>query len=334
MSFRKIKLRLAKWSVWMAISIATGGAWIFYFTDAPTLATNLLILEAHPVAYSTIAILSATTFVFGGFMREQVCIYMCPWPRIQAAMMDESSLTVGYRDWRGEPRGKHRKAAGSESLGDCIDCEACVNVCPMGIDIRDGQQLACINCALCIDACDDVMQKIGKPRGLVDYMRLSERETKTENTNFRSFCRHVLRPRVLLYAGLWAGTGAALVFGFFVRPELEYSVAPIRNPIFVTLSDGSIRNTYDFRIRNRHGEDRPFLVFLDEELPFDLRVGQNGENPVFIAADSTALLRVHVTANSESTAANAPRTDIGFWVEDGVSGDRAFSESVFNGDGG
>jgi cytochrome c oxidase accessory protein FixG len=115
------------------------------------------------VAYATVGILTATTFVFGGFMREQVCIYMCPWPRIQAAMMDEDTITVTYREWRGEPRGKGKDR---ENLGDCIDCNACVNVCPVGIDIRDGQQLECITCALCIDACDDIMAKIGKPRGL------------------------------------------------------------------------------------------------------------------------------------------------------------------------
>ena len=105
MSFRKARIRMAKWAIWLAISIATGGAWVFYFTDAPSLAADLIALEAHPIAYTTIAILAATTFVLGGFMREQVCIYMCPWPRIQAAMMDETSLTVAYRDWRGEPRG-------------------------------------------------------------------------------------------------------------------------------------------------------------------------------------------------------------------------------------
>jgi cytochrome c oxidase accessory protein FixG len=123
------------------------------------------------VAYATIGILTATTFVFGGFMREQVCIYMCPWPRIQAAMMDEDTITVAYREWRGEPRGKGKDR---DDLGDCIDCNACVNVCPVGIDIRDGQQLECITCALCIDACDDIMAKIGKPRGLIDYIALTD----------------------------------------------------------------------------------------------------------------------------------------------------------------
>ncbi|MEM9843448.1 MAG: cytochrome c oxidase accessory protein CcoG, partial [Pseudomonadota bacterium] len=169
-SFRKFRLRISKWTAWLLISVATGGAWVFYFADAPTLAVDLFTFQAPFVAYSSVAVLTATTFVFGGFMREQVCIYMCPWPRIQGAMMDDDTLTIGYRNWRGEPRGKHVKAESDAPRGDCIDCMACVNVCPMGIDIRDGQQLECITCGLCIDACDDIMAKIGKPRGLIDYL--------------------------------------------------------------------------------------------------------------------------------------------------------------------
>ncbi|MDX1782480.1 MAG: cytochrome c oxidase accessory protein CcoG, partial [Thalassovita sp.] len=130
--FRKARLRVTKWVAWFLIGLATGGAWVFYFTDAPTLLVDLVTLNAHPVAYTTMLILTGTTFFFGGFAREQICIYACPWPRIQAAMMDEDTITIGYRSWRGEPRGKHRKAEGAEKLGDCIDCMACVNVCPMG----------------------------------------------------------------------------------------------------------------------------------------------------------------------------------------------------------
>ena len=157
--FRKARLRLTKWIAWLLIAVATGGAWVFYFTDAPTLLVDLFTMNAHPVAYTTVAILTATTFFFGGIAREQICIYACPWPRIQAAMMDEDTLVVGYRSWRGEPRGKLSRAVEGQEQGDCIDCMACVNVCPVGIDIRDGQQLECITCALCIDACDDVMEK-------------------------------------------------------------------------------------------------------------------------------------------------------------------------------
>src|SRR5690606_28600649 len=148
---RKVALRTAKHAIWIAIAVATGGAWIFYFSDAPYLVMDFVTGQAAPVAYMTVAVLTATTYVFGGLMREQVCTYMCPWPRIQAAMLDEHSLTVTYNDWRGEPRSRHAKkaAAAGKPVGDCVDCNACVVVCPMGIDIRDGQQLECITCALC-----------------------------------------------------------------------------------------------------------------------------------------------------------------------------------------
>jgi len=126
--FRKWRLRLTKWTVWLGIALATGGAWVFYFADAPTLLGDLLSFSAHPAAYITIGILTATTFVFGGFMREQVCIYMCPWPRIQAAMMDPDTITVAYRDWRGEPHKRTQAVKDGAEQGDCIDCMACVNV--------------------------------------------------------------------------------------------------------------------------------------------------------------------------------------------------------------
>ncbi|PLU83608.1 cytochrome c oxidase accessory protein CcoG, partial [Sinorhizobium medicae] len=122
-SLDKIRKRVAKHAIWLAIGVATGGAWIFYFADAPSLLVSLVALDSPPVAYSTIGILTATTYVFGGLMREQVCTYMCPWPRIQAAMLDENSLVVTYNDWRGEPRSRHAKksAAAGEVVGDCVD---------------------------------------------------------------------------------------------------------------------------------------------------------------------------------------------------------------------
>ena len=172
----KTAKRGAKHIVWLLISIATGGAWIFYFADAPSLAVDLFSGEAAAVAYITVAVLTATTYIFGGLMREQVCTYMCPWPRIQAAMLDEHSLTVTYNAWRGEPRSRHMKRMRKEGIGvgDCVDCNACVAVCPMGIDIRDGQQLECITCALCIDACDGVMSKLGLEKGLIAYSTLDD----------------------------------------------------------------------------------------------------------------------------------------------------------------
>ncbi len=328
---RKARLRITKWALWLMIAVATGGAWVFYFTDAPTLLGNLVTLDASPVAYGTIAVLTLTTFTFGGFMREQVCIYMCPWPRIQAAMMDEDTLTVAYRDWRGEPRGKHRKAADADQLGDCIDCNACVNVCPMGIDIRDGQQLACITCALCIDACDDVMDKIGKPRGLIDYMALTDEPRERAGQPPKSVWKHVFRPRTILYTALWSSVGVALLVALFIRSDVDLTVSPVRNPTFVTLSDGSIRNTYDVRLRNKQGEDRAFLVTATSDAEFTVDLEGSGDQTVIVPADATKLQRVYVTAPAGSAAAQSARTDLQIWVEDVEAQERASAGTVFNG---
>nr|WP_239479818.1 cytochrome c oxidase accessory protein CcoG [Actibacterium sp. 188UL27-1] len=328
---QKWRLRVTKWAVWLLIGLATGGAWVFYFTDAPTLAVQLATVSAPAAAYITMAILTATTFVFGGFMREQICIYACPWPRIQGAMMDERSLTVGYRDWRGEPRGKHRKAEGADDLGDCIDCMACVNVCPMGIDIRDGQQLECITCALCIDACDDVMAKIGKERGLIDYLALSDEPAERAGDKPKSVWLHALRPRVLVYTAVWSLIGIGLVFALFIRSDIEIATAPVRNPTFVTLADGTIRNAYDVRLRNKYNTPRQFRLSLTAEDP--LRIALQGTNALSITvpADDTVTQRVYVMAAPRFEAATRPRTDLRLWVEDLESGDRASSATVFNG---
>ncbi|SMX45061.1 cytochrome c oxidase accessory protein CcoG [Actibacterium lipolyticum] len=330
---RKVRLRVTKWVLWLMIALATGGAWVFYFTDAPTLLKDLVTFTAHPVAYTTIAVLAATTFVFGGFMREQVCIYMCPWPRIQAAMMDEDTITVAYRDWRGEPRGKHRKAEGADKLGDCIDCNACVNVCPMGIDIRDGQQLACITCALCIDACDDVMAKIGKPRGLIDYMALTDEPRERAGNPPKSVWKHIFRTRTILYTTLWSAVGIALVVALFIRPDLDLTVSPVRNPIYVTMSDGSIRNTYDVRLRNKHGEVRPFRITVSGDPALRVQVEGTPYQVVDVPADTSKLQRVYVIAPNGSAPALDERTEVRIWVEDTSNGDRASAETVFNGKG-
>ncbi|MGJ8621684.1 MAG: cytochrome c oxidase accessory protein CcoG [Yoonia sp.] len=326
-SARKIRLRLTKWTVWLLISVATGGAWVFYFADAPTLAASLASFTAPPIAWITIAILTATTFVFGGFMREQVCNYMCPWPRIQAAMMDPETLTVAYRDWRGEPRGKKR----IEGAGDCIDCMACVNVCPAGIDIRDGQQMECITCALCIDACNDVMARIGKPRGLIDYLALSDQEEEAKGKPAKRVWQHVLRFRTILYTTLWALIGVGLVFALFIRADIEMTVAPVRNPTFVVLSDGTVRNIYDIRLLNKHGEDREFHLSLrsDDILRIDLE--GTSQNSITVPANQTFLQRVYVSARPNDPAATTDRTDLRFWVEDLISGERAYKDAIFNG---
>lgn len=329
----KIRKTAVKWSAWLLIAVATGGAWVFYFTDAPTLAVNLLTGQAHPVAYITILILTATTFFFGGFFREQICIYACPWPRIQAAMIDEDTLTINYRHWRGEPRGKLQKDEVAEAHGDCIDCMACVNVCPMGIDIRDGQQMACITCGLCIDACNDVMDRIGKPRDLIGYMALTDEIAEIEGKAPKSVWKHVFRPRTIMYTTLWSGIGIALVVALFLRSEIDLNVTPVRNPTFVTLSDGSIRNTYDIRVLNKLGHDADYRISLTSDVAFAMTLEGTEGNIISVPANAQKTQRVYVVAGPDSVAALADRTDLRLWVEEVGDTRRVHHDTIFNGKG-
>lgn len=303
----KIGKRLSKWTVWLLIAVATGGAWIFYFADAPTLARDFIAGDAAPVAYATVGVLTLTTFVLGGFMREQVCIYMCPWPRIQTAMLDEKSLIVTYKDWRGEPRTRGVKKAedGYLPTGDCIDCLQCVSVCPTGIDIREGPQIGCITCALCIDACDKVMEQVGRPRGLIDYCTVDDAEREKKGAPPRPVLKTLLRPRTIAYFTVWAGIGVAMLFALGARTRVDISALQDRNPIYVRLADGTIRNSYTVKIRNMQARPRPMEIGIDG-LAGAVLWSENGAREtagrsvtVDAPADSVTRVRVFVAAGPD-----------------------------------
>ena len=261
---KKFAKRSFKYTIYLVISFWTGGAWIMYFADAPTLVQDFWVGDAAPAAYITVAILTLTTFTLGGFMREQVCIYMCPWPRIQTAMMDEKSLLVTYKDWRGEPRGSVKKAEKNPGkFGDCIDCLQCVAVCPTGIDIREGPQVGCITCGLCIDACDKVMADVGRPRGLIDYATLEDCEKEANGEPTRSPWRALLRPRTLAYFLIWGSIGFAMLFALGVRNHVGLSVSPDRNPSYILMSDGSVRNSYTLKLRNMESRPREMEIAVE-----------------------------------------------------------------------
>ena len=301
-SLAKLARRLVKWSVWLAIAFITGGAWIFYFADAPTLQQQFWSGAAAPVAYGTVAVLTATTFILGGFMREQVCIYMCPWPRIQTAMLDEKSLVVTYKAWRGERRGSLKKAqAHPGEFGDCIDCNQCVAVCPTGIDIREGPQIGCITCALCIDACDKVMVLVDRPRGLIDYCTEEDAEAEKKGDPPRSVLRTLFRPRTIAYFAIWASIGAAMLFALGARTRLDISAQQDRNPIFVRLSDGAIRNAYTVKLRNMETRRRDVEVRVaglpGAKIWTDAGSREKASDAVraAVAADSVTKLRLFLT---------------------------------------
>lgn len=356
-TFDKIWKRVTKHAIWVVIGILTGGAWIFYFADAPSLLMDFVTGQAPTIAYMTVAILTATTYTFGGLMREQVCTYMCPWPRIQAAMLDENSLTVTYNDWRGEPRSRHAKKAAAlgETVGDCVDCNACVAACPMGIDIRDGQQLECITCALCIDACNSVMDKVGKPRGLISYATLADYNAnmalatdngatmiqpsrvydapnkfsdKVENLQWKK----VLRPRSLFYFIIWALIGVTLVISVSTRQRIGINVLHDRTPQYVLLSDGSIRNGYTVKLLNMIPEPRTFRLSI-EGLPGakltvqDETSEADGDYDVPVEPDRLKTLRVFVTLPRDAIA--EPRKDYEIEVRDANGAEHARYKATF-----
>ena len=329
----RLARRVAKHVIWLMIAWWTGGAWVLYFSDAPTLVKDLATFQAPLIAYVWIGILTATTYLLAGYAREQVCVYMCPWPRIQAALTDEWALNVTYKYDRGDPRCSVKKAidlrALGETVGDCIDCNQCVAVCPTGIDIRDGAQLGCIQCGLCIDACDTVMKKVGRPTRLIGYdtdLNIARRKAGKPEIY------RIIRPRTVAYVGMIVAVGAVMLYALLNRSLLDINVLHDRNPVAVRLSDGSIRNAYTVRLLNKRGAGR--VVTLDVNGPVNATVhvvgmdaALSGWPEIVLGRDQTTELRVLVTApaaiNSEKSLLLVMR------VTDAVHGDMASATDHF-----
>ncbi|NBN64243.1 cytochrome c oxidase accessory protein CcoG [Microvirga tunisiensis] len=334
MSLSKLCKRVAKHTSWLMIAWWTGGAWVLYFSDAPTLVYELATFQAPWAAYLWIGILTTTTYLLAGFMREQVCIYMCPWPRIQAALTDEKALNVTYRWDRGEPRGplKRNKELADQGLpaGDCIDCAQCFHVCPTGVDIRNGLQLDCIQCGLCIDACDNVMTKVGKPTGLIGY---DTDENIQRRLDGKDPIYEIVRPRTVIYAVLIALVGAIMLYALLSRDFSGISAVHDRNPIFVVQNDGSIRNGYTVRLMNKRNFERSFLVNI-EGLPTGTRIEAIGIDHYFegrpyvvVGPDQTREIRVLVYS---PTGAQMPSsTPITFRLTDTVMGEVTTTKGFF-----
>ena len=319
-TFDKVRKRVLKHLVWLAIAWWTGGAWVLYFADAPTLVRELATFQAPMTAWIWIGILTFTTYALAGHMREQVCLYMCPWPRIQAALTDPDALNVAYRADRGEPRMSLKEStrirAKGERAGDCIDCFQCVAVCPTGVDIREGSQLGCIQCGLCIDACDSVMAKVGRPPRLIAY---DNDENSKRRMAGRSMAFRQVRSRTVLYAVLMAMVGGIMIYALATRARFGVSVLHENAPLFVTLSDGRIRNAYTLRFSNKWGETRAFEIGIADanglvmDSPELVEPGGDGLR-LTVAADATRAIRVFVTA--PKGAALAKSTPISFVARD------------------
>ncbi|MEO1750790.1 cytochrome c oxidase accessory protein CcoG [Thiofaba sp. EF100] len=302
----KIRKKGLTWAAWLVFAWITGFTFTAYWTDAPGLLGDFFTGHAASAAYITIGLLTAITFVVAGFVREQVCIYMCPYSRFQTVMFDKETLIPSYDYKRGEGetgrahlgRGlktrEERQAAGH---GDCVDCGLCVQVCPTGIDIRNGLQIACINCGLCIDACNEIMDKQGWERGLIRYASEQEIETGVKP--------RVFKPKTIGYGLAILVVIGLLAYGVLHQAPMDFSVNQVRNPLAVTLADGRVQNSYEIKINNK--VPRPLRLDLGVEGLADAEIEiAGGKKDIEVPSDKLLrlLVRVKLPEGAKGTQQN------------------------------
>jgi cytochrome c oxidase accessory protein FixG len=255
---RRIALKAAKHSAWIALALWTGFTFVGYFTPIRTLTFEVLNFSLGPWQLFWILFYGLATYGNAGWMREQVCKYMCPYARFQSAMFDKDTLTVTYDSERGEKRGSRSKQADYKALGlgTCVDCNICVQVCPTGIDIRNGLQYECIGCALCIDACDQVMDKMEYPRGLIRY---TTEHALTEKLDRHGIVQRMLRPRILIYTGILALIILISTLSLTLRSPLKFDVIRDRG-LPRTTENGSIDNVYRLQIMNTEEQAHHYII--------------------------------------------------------------------------
>ncbi len=288
-SLAKLRKRAVKHVLWLALATATGVTFVGYFVPIRELTVALLSGQAGLGATFWVAAFTGATYLGAGWLREQLCLYMCPYARFQSSMFDRDTLTVAYDARRGEPR-KH--AANDADRGACIDCRMCVQVCPTGIDIRDGLQYGCIGCARCIDACDGIMDRIGAPRGLIGYY--SERQ-------LQGGARRLLRPNAMVYAAASLLLTLALVAAVGMRAPFAVDVLRERGALF-RIDDGLVRNDYELRIMNKSERSADFIVRAESELPVELQTDAR----LSALAGEVVRLPMSLTAPRASAAGRSP----------------------------
>jgi len=265
MGVRKARILLTKHLIWLLIGFATGFSFVAWFYGAGPLWRDFFVGQANAAAYAATVLFTVGTYVLAGWLREQTCFWLCPYARIQGVMLDRQTLVPTYDVERGEPRGRMQKGGNEQtrSTGDCVDCNQCVAVCPTGVDIRQGQQEGCITCGLCLDACDAVMDKVGRPRGLVRYASLDEIEGKPVK-------RMLLRPRVWVYTSILSVALIGIIHGLSSLSAVDLKVLHERAPLFVLLSDGSIQNKYTLKLLNKSNDDLLVTMSADSPVPIEV----------------------------------------------------------------
>lgn len=252
MNGNKFARKCAKHSLWLLIGLVTGLTFVGYFSPIRQLLQAFFTGEADGWAYFWVGFFTLATYANAGWLREQVCIYMCPYARFQSVMFDKDTLIVSYDPRRGEQRGARKKETDykAEGLGDCIDCTMCVQVCPTGIDIRDGLQIECIGCAACIDACDAIMDKMDYPRGLISY---------TTEHNLSGQVTHTLRPRLIGYGLVLLAMIGGLTGAFLTRSLVGFDVSKDR-VLYRENAEGRIENVYSLKIMNKDQIDHTYML--------------------------------------------------------------------------
>lgn len=319
----KIRLKAIKHAIWLVISVLTGISFTIWFVDAFQYWHDLLTFNLSMLEWVVLVSFILVTYYFAGFMREQVCMWLCPYARIQGVMSDSQTILPAYDEKRGEPRGKLRKGevAGEAKFGDCIDCFQCAQVCPTGVDIRQGQQLGCITCGLCLDACDSVMDKIGRPRGLIRYASLDE----LEGHPVKKLYQH---PRTLVYVAILLLALGGIVYGLTHLGALTLRVAPERQPLFVRMSDGSIQNKYTLRVLNKTDKDLYVKVSIEGGIKDQVMVDADQKQLVIHGKAST--FTVFVKAKEENIKKEVTRIE--FRVENTEDPSMAAEyDTMFNG---
>lgn len=296
----KVLRKSAKHGLWLALAFATAITFVGYFQPVNHLFHDVINLQAHGWAWFWLGFFTLATYGNAGWMREQVCMYMCPYARFQSAMFDKDTLIVTYDEQRGEPRGKRKKGATVADKGDCINCQLCVQVCPTGIDIRNGLQYECITCAACIDACDMMMDQMGYERGLIRYS--TENSIEGNNT-------HVLRPRLIGYGLVLIVMMSAFAYVFLTRVPLELDIIRDRNQLFRETASGEIENTYTLKIMNMTQQENQYQISV---------TGMEGlrlSAPESVRALPGEMVVVPVSAAVAADAIDRANTGIHFTVE-------------------
>ena len=315
----KVLKKGSKHLILLLFSAYTGFTFVGYFTPMDDLAARLFAFDLGPWETFWIVFYSLATYGNAGWMREQVCIYMCPYARFQSAMFDKDTLVISYDEGRGEPRGSRKRSADHRALGlgDCIDCTLCVQVCPTGIDIRHGLQYQCIGCAACVDVCDDVMDKMGYEKGLVRYT--------TENA-LKGSPAHPLRPRVIIYALLLVAMTAGLFYALNQRIPLELDIIRDRVGLYRETSEGMVENVYVLKVINMDERDHIYRIkasgleemeFINPQGDVSVRAGEVYNLPVRIRIDPVYLEHTANDVNFHIEAIDAPelaRDEVGRFI--------------------